>query len=74
MIFPITNFKARLIETPKIKKDPDDPKSELIKFGEFTVNKKYPVYSIYSSATATQFMVVDDTGQFYWLSTGVFRK
>lgn len=70
----ITKLKVRLVEIPKIKKDPEDPKSELVNFGSFTLNKKYTAVGLYSSDTVTQFLVADDSGIFLWVSTAVFRS
>ena len=72
MILSTTNFKVRLVEIPKIKKDPKS--EELIEYGNFTLNKKYRVYSIYSEQKFTSFLVVDDNGVFTWLNTGIFRR
>ena len=72
MILPTTKFKARLIEIPMIPKEKDS--KELIEYGKFTLNKRYRVYSIYSTDEFTQFLVVDDNGIFTWINTGVFRK
>jgi hypothetical protein len=69
MIFPETNFKARLIETPKIKNGENS-----IILGKFTVGKKYRVYSIYSEKEFTDFLVADDEGVFRWISITSFRR
>ena len=74
MILSTTNFKAQLIEIPRIKRDPKNEKSEMVDYGKFTLNRKYRVHSVYSSETCTQFLVADDTGVFRWILTGVFRK
>lgn len=67
----ITNFKAKLIETPKTKKEGS---KELIEIGKFTLNKRYRVYAVYAMETYTDFLVADDIGIFYWINTHVFRK
>ena len=72
MILPTTNFKARLISIPKVPKE--EGSEEMVEFGKFTLNKKYRVYSIYSTAEVTQFMVADDVGIFTWLDISVFKK
>lgn len=72
MILSTTNFKARLIEIPKVKKDAES--EEMIEYGKFTLNKKYRIYSIYSAENFTQFLVADDNGIFTWIHTGIFRK
>ena len=64
-------FKIRLIEIPRIKKEGSE---EMINLGKFTLNKKYRVYSVYTTEAVTEFLVADDTGQFYWINTGVFRS
>ena len=72
MILSKMNFKAKLIEIPRVKKK--EGSEELIEYGKFTVNKKYRVLSIYSSETFTQFLLADDTGVFLWINSGSFRK
>ena len=69
-----TNFKARLVEIPKVRKDPEDPKSELVLHGTFTRDKKYRVYAIYTEPKFTDILVADDKGIFTWISIGIFRE
>lgn len=72
MVLPVTNFKARLIEIPKVRKDPET--DEMVEYGKFTLNKKYRVYSVYSERDFTEFLVADDTGSFFWINITIFKK
>ena len=73
MILPTANFKARLIEIPKAKKDKDS--DELVELRSFTVGKRYRVYGIYDSGNGyTDFLVADNDGLFRWVNLSVFRR
>jgi len=72
MILQTTNFKARLIQIPKVPKK--EGSEEMVEFGKFTLNKKYRIYSLYSDTNCTQFLVADDRDIFIWIDTAVFRK
>ena len=58
------SFKARLIEHPMI---------EGKEYGNFTAGKKYRIYSVFTTADYTDFLVADNDGIFRWISTAVFR-
>lgn len=71
MILERAFFKARLVAYPEIE---DEKTKERIKFGKFTVNRKYKVYDIFDSGQGyTDFLVADDEGFFRWINTSVFR-
>lgn len=72
MTLATTVFKVRLAAIPRIKKSKDSQAFE--NFGEFTLKKKYPVYSVYAGAKSTQFLVTDDTGTFMWVGTSAFKR
>ena len=71
MILQKANFEARLIAIPKVRKE--EGSDEFIEFGKFTLNKKYRVYSVYTTKEYTIFLVADDTGIFRWINTAIFR-
>lgn len=64
-----TKFKARLIEKPQIK----DTKDNLINLGDFTGDKIYKIYAVYSTEDFTDFLIADDRGIFFWISMTFFK-
>ena len=69
-----TSFKVKLIKIPEIE---DKKTKQISNMGSFTIGKKYQVYSVFSIADSeagfTDFLVADDSGVFYWISTSFFR-
>lgn len=71
MILPITNFKAKLILIPRSKGDKNTAPMLL---ENFTVGKKYRVYSIYDEGEGwTDFLVQDDSGMYCWINITLFK-
>lgn len=67
----VTNFKARLVEIPKVLKGKNS--KEFIELGRFILNKKYQIFAVYTTETYTDFLTVDENSQFFWLNMSIFR-
>ncbi|MBA7483472.1 hypothetical protein ES707_18987 [subsurface metagenome] len=71
MMLPVMRFEVKLIELPKIQNEKTKEWSIL---KNFTVKKKYRVYSVFDSGAGfTDFLVADDEGVFRWINTSLFR-
>lgn len=63
-------FKARLISLPE---GVDKDTKEKVHIGQFTIGRKYGVYSIYDNGQFTDFLVADDLKIFRWININSFR-
>jgi len=71
MILPIVSFKAKLVEIPKTKGDKDTPPAPL---DNFTVGKKYRVYSIFDSGKGfSDFLIRNDARFYCWINLSFFK-
>ena len=63
-------FKAKLVSLPE---NVDQTTKERTLIGQFTVGRKYKVYSIYDNGKFTDFLVADDLKTFRWINVNSFR-
>jgi len=63
-------FKAKLVSLPE---NVDQTTKERTLIGQFTVGRKYGVYSIYDNGKFTDFLVADDLKTFRWINVNSFR-